>query len=198
LQWGWGFVVEVRDARLLRFISLLLASPPASAAIYQVQTGSYEVIGDFGPLGFAQGIVSFDFEATVNPGIYDPLKGPFFGYLVTVTASGFGQAQGCSFSQLDSRCGRTLQNHPTFSLTDGDGRANLMISGVANLTNMSVSKFDIFVSLPDGFTIAAPVPEPSTWAMLLIGFAGIGFAAYRKQRDQYTFFPSASCRHSIS
>jgi hypothetical protein len=27
----------------------------------------------------------------------------------------------------------------------------------------------------------APVPEASTWAMLLIGFAGIGFAAYRKR-----------------
>jgi PEP-CTERM motif len=25
------------------------------------------------------------------------------------------------------------------------------------------------------------VPEPSTWAMLLIGFAGIGFMAYRKR-----------------
>jgi PEP-CTERM motif len=25
-----------------------------------------------------------------------------------------------------------------------------------------------------------PVPEPSTWAMLLIGFVGIGFAAYRR------------------
>jgi PEP-CTERM motif len=25
------------------------------------------------------------------------------------------------------------------------------------------------------------VPEPSTWAMVLIGFAGIGFAAYRRR-----------------
>ncbi len=25
-----------------------------------------------------------------------------------------------------------------------------------------------------------PAPEPSTWAMMLIGFAGIGFAAYRR------------------
>jgi hypothetical protein len=25
------------------------------------------------------------------------------------------------------------------------------------------------------------VPKPSTWAMLLIGFAGIGFAAYRRR-----------------
>jgi hypothetical protein len=27
----------------------------------------------------------------------------------------------------------------------------------------------------------APVPEPSTWAMLILGFAGIGFMAYRRK-----------------
>ena len=26
------------------------------------------------------------------------------------------------------------------------------------------------------------VPEPSTWAMMLLGFAGVGFAAYRKKK----------------
>lgn len=26
------------------------------------------------------------------------------------------------------------------------------------------------------------VPEPSTWAMMLIGFAGVGFVAYRRKR----------------
>ena len=30
--------------------------------------------------------------------------------------------------------------------------------------------------------IAVNVPEPSTWAMMLIGFAGLGFAAYRAHR----------------
>ena len=30
------------------------------------------------------------------------------------------------------------------------------------------------------FTISA-VPEPSTWAMLLLGFAGVGFMAYRRK-----------------
>jgi hypothetical protein len=30
---------------------------------------------------------------------------------------------------------------------------------------------------------AAPVPEPSTWAMLLIGFGGIGFARFCKSRS---------------
>jgi hypothetical protein len=30
-------------------------------------------------------------------------------------------------------------------------------------------------------TTAAAVPEPSTWAMMLIGFVGIGFTAYRRR-----------------
>jgi hypothetical protein len=34
----------------------------------------------------------------------------------------------------------------------------------------------------DSFTIkvGAPVPEPSTWAMMLAGFAGLGYAGYRR------------------
>jgi PEP-CTERM motif len=33
----------------------------------------------------------------------------------------------------------------------------------------------------------APVPEPSTWAMLIIGFAGIGFLAYRRKSQHQHF-----------
>jgi PEP-CTERM motif len=35
------------------------------------------------------------------------------------------------------------------------------------------------------------VPEPSTWAMLLIGFAGLGFAGYRKAKTTRTAFTAA-------
>ena len=34
----------------------------------------------------------------------------------------------------------------------------------------------------DTGTISSAVPEPSTWAMLLIGFSGLGFGGYRKTR----------------
>ncbi len=43
-------------------------------------------------------------------------------------------------------------------------------------------------ALPTGFsdsTVAiseSAVPEPATWAMMLVGFAGLGFAGYRKAR----------------
>jgi hypothetical protein len=36
-----------------------------------------------------------------------------------------------------------------------------------------------FVPGPPG----SPVPEPSTWAMMLLGFAGLGFASYRHRRQ---------------
>ena len=33
-----------------------------------------------------------------------------------------------------------------------------------------------------GWVLYSPVPEPSTWAMMLLGFAGLGFAGYRTSR----------------
>jgi hypothetical protein len=35
----------------------------------------------------------------------------------------------------------------------------------------------------DVTTTAAAVPEPSTWAMMALGFAGLGFLGYRKTRS---------------
>ena len=35
----------------------------------------------------------------------------------------------------------------------------------------------------DVVSYVAAVPESSTWAMLLLGFAGIGFAAYRQNQN---------------
>lgn len=36
-------------------------------------------------------------------------------------------------------------------------------------------------------SIASPVPEPSTWAMIILGFAGIGYLAYRRQEQRVLF-----------
>jgi hypothetical protein len=32
-------------------------------------------------------------------------------------------------------------------------------------------------------TMTAVVPEPSTWAMMLVGFAGLSYAGYRRARE---------------
>jgi len=38
---------------------------------------------------------------------------------------------------------------------------------------------DILVGTPPG------VPEPSTWAMMLVGFAGLGYAAFRTRKSAH-------------
>ena len=38
-----------------------------------------------------------------------------------------------------------------------------------------------FFSASGGPFPVGPIPEPSTWAMLIVGFAGIGFVAYRRK-----------------
>jgi hypothetical protein len=36
-------------------------------------------------------------------------------------------------------------------------------------------------------TFIASVPEPSTWAMMIVGFLGLGFAALRRQKKVMIF-----------
>ncbi len=38
--------------------------------------------------------------------------------------------------------------------------------------------------LADAFlALASPVPEPSTWAMMIVGFGGVGYIVYRRRRQ---------------
>ncbi|MBN8988838.1 MAG: PEP-CTERM sorting domain-containing protein [Rhizobiales bacterium] len=49
-------------------------------------------------------------------------------------------------------------------------------------TNSSASG-DYRVTFSDGVTVAGAIPEPSTWAMMILGFAGVGFMAYRRRNQ---------------
>jgi PEP-CTERM motif len=57
----------------------------------------------------------------------------------------------------------------------------------------SLPKFNevVVASTADSFeldNVVAGVPEPSTWAMMLLGFAGLGYAAYRKTKTERMAF----------
>ena len=52
-------------------------------------------------------------------------------------------------------------------------------SGGGNPADADYDDLVIKFTLSNGFV--APVPEASTWAMMLIGFAGLGFLAYRRK-----------------
>jgi hypothetical protein len=58
-------------------------------------------------------------------------------------------------------------------------------ASIADITGSSPFAADIRSALTGNtgvvdFSLAGGAPEPATWAMMLLGFAGLGFAGYRK------------------
>jgi hypothetical protein len=54
------------------------------------------------------------------------------------------------------------------------------LTGEMDGSTIPSSDFYIDVEVPDGFTVTG-VPESSTWAMMLLGFLGLGFLSYRRK-----------------
>jgi PEP-CTERM motif len=83
--------------------------------------------------------------------------------------------------------GNPIDAGVTFPFTDGDTTTFLTDITGANPNNI----VDIYTSpgingepavLANSFAINPGVPEPATWAMMLLGFAGLGFAFRRSKR----------------
>jgi hypothetical protein len=102
-------------------------------------------------------------------------------------------------------------NHNTFSFT-GDDFTSLSFNNLGELIGITSNSFsssspdtgatlgfglfDTYAFNPPGFnntqfgfviSQVAAVPEASTWAMLMLGFVGVGFVAYRRKQGEPTF-----------
>jgi hypothetical protein len=69
-----------------------------------------------------------------------------------------------------------------FSCTDGRTNVFVRITGLNDFTfaKFSDTEANSFEYVP----MAAAVPEPATWAMMVLGFAGVGLLAMRKRRRE--------------
>ena len=67
----------------------------------------------------------------------------------------------------------------------GAGTFTLNILGTPGTQNGALSGVVSFASTP-------AVPEPGTWAMMLLGFGGIGFAMRRRRRQQGAYIYQAA------
>jgi hypothetical protein len=59
--------------------------------------------------------------------------------------------------------------------TENDGPSSASIGGIVN-EGIGSESFQILG--------VSAVPEPSTWAMMILGFCGLGFMAYRRKATQ--------------
>jgi hypothetical protein len=74
-----------------------------------------------------------------------------------------------SFSTTGSLVSSTTANFPV--PPSGEGTLTL----VGDIAFSAVGSIDVNV---------APVPEPSTWAMMILGFSGIGYLTYRRRNQR--------------
>jgi hypothetical protein len=56
-------------------------------------------------------------------------------------------------------------------------------NGVVNLGSIFGPNINLTIEGQGVFAFGEAVPEPSTWAMMLLGFAGLGYSAYRRARE---------------
>jgi PEP-CTERM motif len=58
-------------------------------------------------------------------------------------------------------------------------------TGGTSFTSLTITSTDGFSQIKhfeiSGLTTVRAIPEPSTWAMMVLGFAGVGFMAYRRK-----------------
>jgi hypothetical protein len=86
-----------------------------------------------------------------------------FGSISTPITSGGTQTVSC--------CG---ENFILVSAINGETFSSLNFSSTGNLSSVEQVRVDIAGSV-------GAVPEPSTWAMMVLGFLGLGFMAYRRR-----------------
>jgi len=138
--------------------------------------GTFEIVGN--PSFSGTGYAVLDRTAVVNGASYDILTAlgtcpPLACHdLPFVTDTFYGPhpgATGLSIFPI-SNVDPTIAVSSSWSL--------LFVQG--NIIVPAEYQVEIAVSLPTG---VAAIPEPSTWAMLILGFVGIGTITYRQTRN---------------
>ena len=66
------------------------------------------------------------------------------------------------------------------------GLPGSQITSVTFGNDPSINAFEV-----SNFTVGSAVPEPATWAMMLIGFGGIGFSMRRRRRNPQQAFATS-------
>ena len=187
--------MQIRFLRSYLIVSGLLASFGANAATNLVQNGGFET-GDF--TDWTTNAVSFPMYIVTSPveeGTYAAqIAGFSFGpdTLSQTIATTSGDTYTLSFWRYQQNVGPS-----TFLDVTWDGTAvfseNLLgrgynvpyqhftasVVGTGSDTLVFTSANDPGFTYVDNVSVSSGVPEPSTWAMMLLGFAGLGLTGYR-------------------
>lgn len=131
----------------------------------------------------------FDYEIQLTSGSVTALTiSGYSGFEASVKECGISNCGGSgangvlATSASRSSDGDTITFDFGNPLTAGENSANLQIFSSASLFQDPLAFFTDSNGNTFSIDAVAPaVPEPSTWAMIILGFGGIGFMAYRRR-----------------
>jgi hypothetical protein len=114
-------------------------------------------------------------------------NGIYYSELLAQNLATSGHFQ--SFAQVHSNSGADLSNYiytndpnaPNLTLLTTPFNYTLNTQYSYDNSNSFQYWSDNLTLLPTTVTLTDGVPEPSTWAMMILGFAGIGFMTYRRK-----------------
>jgi hypothetical protein len=188
------------------FCAALLAALFETAPVSAMTTFDLDWSGaSFGNSAVASGFITVD--ESVFPGGSTSLPSPFVTALqltISGASSGNGTFTLTDFNSLrfytpstsdhldlsQNLIGQTLSSGCAYGTSVGScGNGNggdFNIFGNNSLDPIGAWYFQLQTSGGSGdsllvTSISAAVPEPSTWAMMILGFAGVGFMAYRRR-----------------
>jgi hypothetical protein len=119
----------------------------------------------------------------------DNPQGNIFDLQVVFSSPGGGS--GSFVANLTGSISKSIASGRTAGTITVDFGAGMPISYDGGSFTLTVD--DLVINAPStsgeltgeisNIVVAAAVPEPSTWAMMLLGFAGIGFMSYRRKNN---------------
>jgi choice-of-anchor C domain-containing protein len=189
-------------------VAALLAAAPAGAVT--IVNGSFESAtlgnGDTSITGWtvdglgidyiggywqaADGVRSIDLSGNNKGAISQALNGLVVGGLYHVNFALAGNPDGGASTKVAVASDGGSQSSVFFFPQAGNTKTNMgwtnqtfdfvATAANANLT-FSATQFDAFGPALDNVSISGPVPEPASWAMMIVGLGGIG-AMVRRRR----------------
>jgi PEP-CTERM motif len=187
----WELKSMVESVVRSKLVSLFVAglalgagfSAPASASVLVQYTLTFNDPDAGGPLTGGSGILTLNEPTLGNLTESKPTAGE--SLVATVNGISF-TINSSSFSQWN-----VLLQNGQFNNLGLSSAVNYAVLDMNVLDTYGGGTYDIQRTQNDPlvgsttYTITGPivaaVPEPSTWAMLILGFAGVGFMAYRRK-----------------
>jgi PEP-CTERM motif len=150
-----------------------------------------DVVYDLSFVGGGTGVLDLNLASTAAADNLSSL-GPYFVSLTLTNVGGTGFSVTLNSANSSNYQFETGAQGQIYNLSVIE---NTPSSGVEYITVYNQS-YDIYAapstyvasgnySFASGPTLAPAVPEPATWAMMILGFCGLGFMAYRRRTNGY-------------